>query len=155
MYHYGYKIIKINSDDTRKGIILKGRALPVGQNVDYVNLLALTGYLTQDEAQVEQMFRRMVFNVVCHNRDDHAKNFSFLCEEGIWSLAPAYDIIYSPADTRGGHSTSVNYAGNPSREDMIAAGTGIRIPRKRCIAIIDEVVAVCENELDKALLNIP
>lgn len=49
----------------------------------------------------------------------------------------------------------MNYAGNPSREDMIAAGTGIRIPRKRCIAIIDEVVAVCENELDKALLNIP
>ena len=52
------------------------------QNVDYVNLLALTGYLTQDAAQVEQMFRRMVFNVVCQNRDDHAKNFSFLCEEG-------------------------------------------------------------------------
>ncbi|MGM9786884.1 MAG: HipA domain-containing protein [Candidatus Cryptobacteroides sp.] len=101
------------------------------------------------------MFRRMVFNVVCQNRDDHAKNFSFLCEEGKWSLAPAYDITYSPAGTRGEHSTSANYAGNPSREDMIAAGTGIRIPRKRCIAIIDEVIAVCDNELDKALLNIP
>ena len=124
------------------------------QNVDYVNLLALTGYLTQDAAQVEQMFRRMVFNVVCQNRDDHAKNFSLLYDEDKWSLAPAYDITYSPAGTRGEHSTSVNYAGNPSREDMIAAGNGIRIPRKRCIAIIDEVIAVCENELDKALLNI-
>ena len=125
------------------------------QNVDYVNLLALTGYLTQDDAQVEQMFRRMVFNVLCRNRDDHAKNFSFLCEEGKWSLAPAYDITYSPDGTRGEHSTSVNYAGNPSREDMITAGNGIRIPRKMCIAIIDEVIAVCENELDKDLLNIP
>ena len=43
--------------------------------------------------------------------------------------------------------------GNPSREDLIAAGTGIRIPGKRCIAIIDEVIAVCGTELDKALLK--
>jgi len=47
------------------------------QTADYVNLLALTGYLTQDPSQVEQMFRRMVFNVVADNKDDHAKNFSF------------------------------------------------------------------------------
>ena len=50
------------------------------QSIDYINLLALTGYLTQDPEQVEQMFRRMVFNIVCANKDDHAKNFSFLCE---------------------------------------------------------------------------
>jgi len=119
------------------------------QSIDYVNLLALTGYLTQDPKQVEQMFRRMVFNIVCTNRDDHAKNFSFLCEDGKWSLAPAYDITYSPAGTRGEHATSVRYKGNPSREDLIAAGTGIRIPRKRCIGIIDEIVSVCKAELDK------
>lgn len=69
------------------------------QSIDYINLLALTGYLTQDSNQVEQMFRRMVFNVVCTNKDDHAKNFSFLCENGKWSLAPAYDITYSPEGT--------------------------------------------------------
>lgn len=117
------------------------------QSVDYVKLLALTGYLTQDPVQVEQMFRRMVFNVVSQNRDDHAKNFSFLCEDGIWSLAPAYDITYSPAGTRGEHSTSVRYVGNPSRDDMISAGTGIRIPRKRCMEIIEEIMAVCEEDL--------
>ena len=123
------------------------------QSIDYVNLLALTGYLTQDPVQVEQMFGRMVFNVVCQNRDDHAKNFSFRCEDGKWSLAPAYDITYSPAGTRGEHATSVRYVGNPSREDMIAAGTGIRIPRKRCIEIIDEIVAVCKAEFDGTKLN--
>lgn len=118
------------------------------QNIDYVNLLALTGYLTQDPVQVEQMFRRMVFNVICQNRDDHAKNFSFLCEDGKWSLAPAYDITYSPAGTRGEHSTSIRYVGNPSREDIIAAGTGIRIPRKRCVEIIDEIASICKDELE-------
>ena len=117
------------------------------QSIDYVNLLALTGYLTQDPAQVEQMFRRMVFNVVCDNKDDHAKNFSFLCENGKWSLAPAYDITYSPEGTGGEHTTSVRYSGNPSIEDIISAGTGIRISRKRCIEIIDETESVCNAEL--------
>lgn len=117
------------------------------QSIDYSNLLALTGYLTQDPAQVEQMFRRMVFNIICINKDDHAKNFSFLCDNGRWSLAPAYDITYSPAGTHGEHATSVMYAGNPSREDMITAGTGIRIPRKRCIEIIDEIESVCRDLL--------
>jgi len=115
------------------------------QSIDYVNLLALTGFLTQDPLQVEQMFRRMVFNVICENKDDHAKNFSFTCENGNWSLAPAYDITYSPAGTHGEHATSVRYAGNPSMEDMIAAGTGIRIPRKTCIEIIDEVESVYKS----------
>lgn len=118
------------------------------QSIDYINLLALTGYLTQDPEQVEQMFRRMVFNVICANKDDHAKNFSFLCENGKWSLAPAYDITYSPEGTRGEHATSVRYSGNPSLEDIISAGTGIRISRKRCIEIIEETESVCYAELD-------
>ena len=118
------------------------------QSIDYINLLALTGYLTQDSVQVEQMFRRMVFNFVCVNKDDHAKNFSFLCENGKWSIAPAYDITYSPEGTRGGHATSVRYSGNPSLEDIISAGTGIHISRKRCIEIIDEIESVCNAELD-------
>lgn len=118
------------------------------QSIDYVNLLALTGYLTQDLAQVEQMFRRMVFNIICANKDDHAKNFSFLCENGKWSLAPAYDITYSPEGTKGEHATSVKYSGNPSLEDIISAGTGIRISRKRCIEIIEETEFVCQSELD-------
>ena len=117
------------------------------QSIDYVNLLALTGYLTQDPAQVEQMFRRMVFNILCDNKDDHAKNFSFLCENGKWTLAPAYDITYSPEGTRGEHATSVRYSGNPSLEDIISAGTGIRISRKRCIEIINETESVCNAEL--------
>lgn len=122
------------------------------QTVDYVNLLALTGFLTQDPAQVEQMFRRMVFNIICDNKDDHAKNFSFLCENGKWSLAPAYDITYSPAGTRGEHSTSVKYAGKPTKNEIISAGTGIRIPHKRCVEIIEEITSVCETELDNSKL---
>ena len=43
-----------------------------------------------------QLFRRMVFNVISRNHDDHAKNFAFLLDENsAWQLAPAYDLAYS------------------------------------------------------------
>ena len=117
------------------------------QDVDYTNLLALTGYLTQDPAQVEEMFRRMVMNLVAMNKDDHAKNFSFICSDGKWSLAPAYDITYSPVGSNGEHATSLFYNGNPGLDLVLKAGTGIRIPESRCLEIIRTVQSVCEKNL--------
>lgn len=117
------------------------------QDVDYINLLALTGYLTQDPDQVEEMFRRMVMNLVAVNKDDHAKNFSFLCDDGKWSLAPAYDITYSPLGSNGEHATSLFYNGNPGLDLVLKAGTGIRIPESTCRATIKEVEETCEKHL--------
>lgn len=117
------------------------------QDADYTNLLALTGYLTQDPHQVEEMYRRMVFNLVCDNKDDHTKNFSFICRKGVWSLAPAYDITYSPEGSNGQHATSLFYDGNPAKDLVIKAGIRIRIPKATCEAIIDKVETVCSENL--------
>lgn len=117
------------------------------QDVDYTNLLALTGFLTQDPDQVEEMFRRMVMNLVAVNKDDHAKNFSFLCDDGKWSLAPAYDITYSPLGSNGEHATSLFYNGNPGFDLVLKAGTEIRIPESTCRTIIKEVEETCEKFL--------
>jgi serine/threonine-protein kinase HipA len=59
----------------------------------------------------QQMFRRVVFNVMGVNRDDHTKNFSFLLpEHGVWQLAPAYDVTHSYWDSEWTqrHQMSVN-----------------------------------------------
>lgn len=117
------------------------------QDVDYINLLALTGYLTQDPGQVEEMFRRMVMNLVAVNKDDHSKNFSFLCDDGKWSLSPAYDITYSPLGSNGEHATSLFYNGNPGFDLVLKAGTEIRIPESTCRTIIKEVEETCEKHL--------
>ena len=117
------------------------------QDVDYINLLALTGYLTQDPGQVEEMFRRMVMNLVAVNKDDHSKNFSFLCDDGKWSLSPAYDITYSPMGSNGEHATSLFYNGNPGFDLVLKAGTEIRIPESTCRTIIKEVEETCEKHL--------
>ena len=117
------------------------------QDVDYTDLLALTGFITQNSAEVEEMFRRMVMNLICINKDDHAKNFSFICKNGKWSLSPAYDITYSPTGTNGEHATSLYYKGNPTLDLVIRAGVEIRIPKKRCMEIVEEVQTVCGKNL--------
>ena len=105
--------------------------------MDYHSLLQLTGYLTQSPIEVEQQFRRMAFNVFARNHDDHARNFSFICREGKWKLAPAYDLTND--NTLGEHASTVNFKGLPTDEDMITVGTNIRITRTRCMEIIEEV----------------
>ncbi|WP_044262255.1 type II toxin-antitoxin system HipA family toxin [Bacteroides timonensis] len=115
--------------------------------LEYKTLLHLTGYLTQDPKQVDEMFRRMAFNVLTENKDDHAKNFTFICREGVWSLAPAYDLTRCSNGYNGEHATSVNKQGNPSIEDMLTVGESIRISRKRGLEILRHIAGSCEELL--------
>lgn len=113
--------------------------------MDYSNLLALTGYITQSHEDVEQMYRRMLFNYLTDNKDDHCKNFSFYVvkneDTGAWNwrLAPAYDLNLCSEGYNGEHATSVNGTGRPLLSDFIAVGTKIKLPEARCVEIIDEV----------------
>lgn len=61
----------------------------------YEQLHRMTLALTNDKEQVEQLFRRMVFNVIGLNNDDHIKNFSFMIKDGKWQLTPAYDLTFA------------------------------------------------------------
>lgn len=118
-------------------------------NLEYKTLLHLTGYLTQDPGQVDEMFRRMVFNVLTDNKDDHAKNFSFICIEGVWTLAPAYDLTLCSGGYNGEHATSVNNHGNPTLEDMLVVGESIRISRKKGKDMILNIAKECMEILSK------
>lgn len=113
---------------------------------DYKTLLSLTGWLTQSPQQVEQMYRRMVYNVLIENKDDHAKNFTFIWRDGKWRLAPAYDLLPFAEGYHGQHATSVMGKGNPADEDMIAAGETIRINAHRGKQIINEIREIIQSE---------
>ena len=90
-------------------------------SLDYKGLIKLCGLLTRSHAEKVELFRRMVFNVVSGNRDDHAKNFAFtLTDKNEWHNTPAYDVTWSQG--RGGeHTTSVNGKGRDIRLDDIRA----------------------------------
>ena len=134
---------------TAGGLLCLSLANPV---LDYSNLLALTGYLTQSAREVEEMFRRMVFNYLTENKDDHCKNFSFYVSEEstghyVWHLAPAYDLTLCTEGYNGEHATSVNGTGNPTIADMIAVGTKIKMKEQRCREIFEEVESNCGDLL--------
>jgi len=91
----------------------------------------------------EQQFRRMVFNVVARNQDDHTKNISFLMDKnGVWRLSPAYDVIYSynPA----GPWTSMHQMSIAGKRDQFTRddlnGIGQEMNIKSSNKIIDEIV---------------
>ena len=79
--------------------------------------MKLTKILTRDCTEdVENMYRRMCFNVFAHNRDDHSKNFTYIYNEkdDMWRLSPAYDLTYSNT-YYSEHTTTVDGNGkNPS-----------------------------------------
>ncbi len=69
-----------------------------GDGGDYDTLIRYARSLTRDERTVEEIVRRLIFNLSVLNDDDHIKNISFLLEpESGWTLAPAYDLTYSPS----------------------------------------------------------
>lgn len=107
--------------------------------------------LTYPEA--EQMFRRMVFNVVARNCDDHTKNFSFrLKKDSEWELAPAYDLChaYRPDSTWvSQHALSINGKRKGiTRNDLLAVAKSMNI--KKADKIISEISAVVSKWKDFA-----
>ncbi|MFO8021420.1 MAG: HipA domain-containing protein, partial [Perlabentimonas sp.] len=107
-------------------------------SLDYTELIKATRALTKDENEVEKMFRLMVFNVLIGNKDDHAKNFSFICYKNQWRCSPAYDIL--PSNGIGGeHTTSVAGNGKPQKDDLFRVAKLTSISEKRAKMIYEEV----------------
>ena len=99
-------------------------------------------------SQAQEMFRRMVFNVIVRNQDDHTKNISFLMgEDGVWRLSPAYDMGYS-YNPNGGwtatHQMSINGKFDDiTRKDLLECGAKNNI--KNASLIIDEVCEIASQ----------
>jgi serine/threonine-protein kinase HipA len=96
---------------------------------------------------VEQQFRRMAFNVVARNQDDHVKNIAFLMDRGgNWSLSPAYDVTYAYNPKRRWtrrHQMSLNGKRDDfALEDFVRCAEVASMKRGRAATIVDEVTGV-------------
>ena len=115
----------------------------------YEQLISVCRKLRLPEADCQEVFRRMVFNILSNNTDDHNKNFSFVMnEDGYWRLAPAYDITY--IIDRGGYLPNRDHCmyiraklHDITRSDVIdfARDNGIRRPD----AIIRDIVSALKQ----------
>jgi serine/threonine-protein kinase HipA len=106
-------------------------------------------------AEAEQMFRRMVFNVIARNCDDHTKNFSFLLKQnGHWELSPAYDLChaYRPgSEWVSQHALSINGKRKDiTRADLLVIGESIRCKKAgEIIGEINETVGAWKRYADE------
>jgi len=108
----------------------------------YEQAFAIMRKLRLTKADAVQQYRRMVFNVMARNQDDHTKNMAFLMdEEGRWKLSPAFDVMFShnPAGKwTNRHQMTLNgKRDNFTLQDIIAVGESIDIPKPK--AVIREV----------------
>ena len=123
----------------------------VAGSMDYEALLSLTWSLTKNKAHVLQMFRRMVFNVLAHNRDDHAKNHAFaMTAASVWAPSPAYDITYSVGPA-GEHNLAVAGEGrNPGKPHVMEAAKKAGVAENEALEIFEEIRTVVNSWPDYA-----
>ena len=117
-------------------------------SMDYHTLMKLTRILSRSNAEdTAQMYRRMCFNVFAHNRDDHAKNFSWLYDpaQDCWHPSPAYDLTWSTT-YYGEHATTVDGNGkNPGMQELLAVGKAAGMKAKTCRDIAEEIREKAED----------
>lgn len=111
--------------------------------------------LRLSNTEICQFFRRMVFNVLARNQDDHVKNVSFLMDrQGQWYLSPAYDMTYAynpDGMWTGTHQMTVNgKRSDITRQDLLASAGSMGIKKAEAEQIISEVQACLEKWMNYA-----
>lgn len=118
----------------------------------YEHLFMLTRNVCKSQEEVEELFKRMILNILAFNFDDHAKNFAYLMDRnGKWSLSPAYDITYSKGVMKS-HTTTV--AGKDldiTRADVLKIAKMQSIKPKIAAKIIDDCIKVAKTFEEKAI----
>ncbi len=122
---------------TVSGLLHADHRIP---SLDYEMIMKATMWLTKDVKECEKLFRYAVFNVYAHNRDDHAKNFSFLMDQkGVWKVSPAYDLTFS-SGPHGEHCTTIMREGKkPTATHLLKLASIGSIKDETARLIIDEV----------------
>lgn len=120
-------------------------------SLDYAMIMKATLYLTRDMRECEKQYRGCVFNILSHNRDDHAKNFSFLMDpKGVWRISPSYDLTFSSGPS-GEHCSMVMGEGkNPGITALLALAKISNLKKTDALSIIDEVKSSVNKWLEFA-----
>jgi serine/threonine-protein kinase HipA len=108
---------------------------------DYADFFKIIRNLTKNHQDLLQGFKRMIFNILIHNRDDHVKNVAFMMtEQGEWRLTPAYDMTFSHGPG-GQHSMTVMGEGNtPGIKEIQALGLQSGLSKGEISACLDQVI---------------
>jgi len=115
-------------------------------NLDYIHLFQVIQRISVNEDDVYEAYRRMCFNVLYGNKDDHGKNHSFIYDENKkgYVLSKAYDITKTPDKLE--HEMTVNGAGNPTEADLIEIQEKMKLCKEHCLKIIANIKQVLKRK---------
>ena len=114
---------------TISGLLHADHRIPT---IDYEMMLKAAMHITHNIQNCRALYRQSVFNVISHNRDDHAKNFSFLMDEtGKWKVSPAYDLTFSSGPGGEHCSTVMGEGQNPGKKHLLELAKTSNIKKKR------------------------
>lgn len=107
----------------------------------YEQLMTTVMRVCADRRDLLEVYRRAVFNVMAHNQDDHAKNFSFsMTEDGLFHLSPAYDLVFTEPEDGAGHWMTVNgQSERIRRSDLVRLGEKFNFKSREIDTILGEV----------------
>jgi serine/threonine-protein kinase HipA len=150
--HFGVERfdIKTNEDKTTERIHMHSLSGLVHHHTgettySYENIFKVGTKLNIPHADMENLFKTMVFNIVFANRDDHTKNFSYLMDKnGVWTAAPAYDLTFAPSK-RHQMLFGLKSVDQLTRIDLTKMANTYRI--KNAEEIIDLIVDVKHSSL--------
>jgi len=125
--------------------------ISISQVTTYEHLLTLTKRVCKSQESIEELFKRMVLNVLVFNFDDHAKNFAFLMDKsGKWTLSPAYDITYSKGLATQHITTIGGKALEITKDDILKIATSYSIKPAVANKIIYKCIKVATTFKERA-----
>lgn len=164
--HKHFATLRFDRQDGKKKHVLTATGLTgwdyrSSKDSSYENLFELALFLKVPHREIEELFKRMIFNVVFANTDDHLKNHAFVYDEDQdkWHIAPAYDLTYSLNPLMNYTRTSRALSINEKRADLlledvlsIAESFTIKNPKK-VIQEVQECMSYWQNQATQ--LNLP
>ena len=121
------------------------------KSTSYENLFSLTRMLCKSQEDIEELFKRMILNIISFNFDDHAKNFAYLMDKnGKWRLSPAYDITYSKGALKSHTTTLGGKDLNITREDILKIAKAQSISTVLASKMIDDCIEIVKTFEQKA-----
>lgn len=113
-------------------------------SIDYIHIFHVCATLTHCMTEMWKVFRLMTFNYLIDNKDDHAKNFSFIYRDNEWHFAPAYDLL--PSDgINGFRTTSINDKTEPTKKDLIDVAVKFGLDEKEANEIFEKIKFLVGN----------
>ena len=114
-------------------------------NLDYIHLFQVINAICDSEEDLYEAYKRMCFNVIYGNKDDHGKNFAFIYDENkkSYTLSPFYDITQTPEKPE--HEMTVNGKPNPTISDLLEMIKIFNLSENRCKNIIDETIKILKK----------